>query len=146
MRRSRYVVSCQVFGKMQVSKKKADKDKAGHIKMLARMFPGLRIAHVDEINGEFFSVLSKNAGDGTDNMVEEYRIKVRCQTPSASFSCSQTRLLHILSLYICICGQVVALLAAPLLVLVLMLLLLMLLLLMLLLLVPLLARMRGGSW
>ncbi len=69
-------MSCQVFGKMQVSKKKADKDKAGHIKMLARMFPGLRIAHVDEKNGEFFSVLSKNAGDGTDKMVEEYRIKV----------------------------------------------------------------------
>lgn len=73
---SRYVVSCQVFGKMQKSKKKADLDKAGHIKMLARMYPGLRIAHVDEKDSEFYSVLSKNAGNGTDDMEEEYRIRV----------------------------------------------------------------------
>lgn len=70
------MVSCQVFGKMQKSKKKADLDKAGHIKMLARMYPGLRIAHVDEKDGEFYSVLSKNAGHGTDEMEEEYRIRV----------------------------------------------------------------------
>lgn len=69
-------MSCQVFGKMQKSKKKADLDKAGHIKMLARMYPGLRIAHVDEKDGEFYSVLSKNAGHGTDAMEEEYRIRV----------------------------------------------------------------------
>lgn len=72
----RYVVSCQVFGKMQKSKKKADLDKANHIKMLARMYPGLRIAHVDEKYGEFYSVLSKNAGNGTDDMEEEYRVRV----------------------------------------------------------------------
>lgn len=72
----RYVVSCQVFGKMQKSKKKADLDKAGHIKMLARMYPGLRISHVDEKDQEFYSVLSKNAGNGTDEMEEEYRIRV----------------------------------------------------------------------
>ena len=76
-----YVVSCQVFGNMQRSEKREDQEKAEHIKMLARMFPGLRIAYVDEDKdkGEFFSVLSKNAGDGTDNMVEEYRIKVGYQ-------------------------------------------------------------------
>ncbi len=55
--------------------------KAEQIKMLAREFPGLRIAYVDQKKvkdkgDEFFSVLSKNAGDGTDNMVEEYRVKV----------------------------------------------------------------------
>ncbi|CAN0231084.1 unnamed protein product, partial [Hapterophycus canaliculatus] len=61
---------------MQKSKKKADLDKAGHIKMLARMYPGLRIAHVDEKDGEFFSVLSKNAGHGNDDMEEEYRVRV----------------------------------------------------------------------
>lgn len=61
---------------MQKSKKKADLDKAGHIKMLARMYPGLRIAHVDEKHGEFYSVLSKNAGNGTDDMEEEYRVRV----------------------------------------------------------------------
>ncbi|CAM9689894.1 unnamed protein product, partial [Ectocarpus fasciculatus] len=72
----RYVVSCQVFGKMQKSKKKADLDKAGHIKMLARMYPGLRIAHVDEKYGEYYSVLSKNAGNGTDDMEEEYRVRL----------------------------------------------------------------------
>lgn len=72
----RYVVSCQVFGKMQKSKKKADLDKAAHIKMLARIYPGLRIAHVDEKHGEFYSVLSKNAGNGTDDMEEEYRVRV----------------------------------------------------------------------
>eukprot|EP00903_Cladosiphon_okamuranus_P007590 g7363.t1 len=72
----RYVVSCQVFGKMQKSKKKADLAKAGHIKMLARMYPGLRISHVDEVDNKFYSVLSKNAGDGTDNMEEEYRVRL----------------------------------------------------------------------
>jgi len=61
---------------MQGSEKKAEKAKAEQIKMLAREFPGLRIAYVDQKKDEFFSVLAKNAGDGTDNMVEEYRVKV----------------------------------------------------------------------
>lgn len=61
---------------MQKSKKKADQAKAGHIKMLARMYPGLRIAHVDEKDGVFYSVLSKHAGTG-DDMEEEYRVRVR---------------------------------------------------------------------
>lgn len=70
-------MSCQSFGKMQKSEKKSDLQKAGHIKMLARMYHGLRIAHVDEVNGTFFSVLSKHAGTGGDDMVEEYRVRVR---------------------------------------------------------------------
>lgn len=70
-------MSCQVFGKMQKSKKKADLAKAGHIKMLARMYPGLRIAHVDDVDGTFYSVLSKHAGGDGDDMVEEYRVQVR---------------------------------------------------------------------
>lgn len=84
-------------------KKKVEfKAKAAQIKMLAREFPSLRIAYVDKVpvkdqkdkaqrnmkgNGdvdqkneeekhEFFSVLCKNAGDGTDQMEEEYRVKV----------------------------------------------------------------------
>ncbi|CAN0418360.1 unnamed protein product, partial [Laminaria digitata] len=71
----RYVVSCQVFAKMETSKKKADRDKAGHIKMLARMYPGLRIAYVEESEGSFFSVLAKHAGPG-DQMEEEYRVRL----------------------------------------------------------------------
>lgn len=69
----RYVVSCQVFSKMQSSKKKADKDKAEHIKMLAKMYPGLRIAYVEEVKGHFYSVLSKHNGQ---DMEEEYRVRV----------------------------------------------------------------------
>ena len=68
-------MSCQLFGKIQASKKKDDQDKADHIKRLARMYPGLRIAHVDEVNGSFYSVLSKHSENG-DEMEEEYRIRV----------------------------------------------------------------------
>ena len=81
-----------MFGKIQ----KQDQEKAGHIRMLARMFPGLRIAHVDEIEGEFFSVLSKNAGGDTDNMVEEYRIKVRYISHAVFRMCAEvTATFHI---------------------------------------------------
>lgn len=62
---------------MQKSKKKSDLDKAGHIKMLARLYPGLRIAYVDEKDGKFYSVLCKYAGGSEDKMVEEYRVRVR---------------------------------------------------------------------
>lgn len=78
---------------MQKSKKKADQDKAAHIKMLARMYPGLRIAHVDEKDGSFYSVLSKHGGGSGDEMVEEYRVKVRnCKAGEGNFCCR--RLLH----------------------------------------------------
>lgn len=62
-----------MFSKMQASKKKADKDKAEHIKMLAKMYPGLRIAYVEEVKGHFYSVLSKHNGE---DMEEEYRVRV----------------------------------------------------------------------
>lgn len=61
---------------MLSSKKKADRDKARHITMLARMYPGLRIAYVDNKDRAFYSVLSKNKGEDSDEMVEEYRIRV----------------------------------------------------------------------
>ena len=44
--------------------------------MLARMYPGLRIAYVDEKEGSFYSVLAKHVGPG-DQMEEEYRVRVR---------------------------------------------------------------------
>ena len=69
------MVSCQVFGKMQTSKKKDDQEKVNHIKRLARMYPGLRIVHVNEVGGSFYSVLSKSSRNG-DEMEEEYRIRV----------------------------------------------------------------------
>ncbi|CAM9896503.1 unnamed protein product, partial [Choristocarpus tenellus] len=72
---SRYVVSCQVFGKMQKSKKSAEKAKGDEIVMLARMNPGLRIAYEDEVDGEYYSVLSKYSMKDR-GMVVEYRVKL----------------------------------------------------------------------
>lgn len=58
---------------MDKSKKKADKDKAEYIKMLAKNYPGLRIAYVEEVKGHFYSVLTRH--NGTE-MEEEYRVRV----------------------------------------------------------------------
>lgn len=55
----RYVVSCQIYGKMNAAKDGPNKDKARYIEQLAREYEGLRIAYVDEVNGTFFSVLLK---------------------------------------------------------------------------------------
>lgn len=58
----RYVVSCQIYGKMAgPDSNAADKEKAIAIAQLARDYDGLRIAYVEEDKqtGTFYSVLVK---------------------------------------------------------------------------------------